>query len=110
MIETGQGQGVTATVTLMELLVKPYQQEDKQTVAAYHLLLPTFPHLHIEPLTLTIADRAAQIRAKYNLSPPDAIQIATTLDASGTMLVTNDRVLRHAEEELKILLLDDWLY
>lgn len=42
-------------------------------------------------VTPSIAVLAAQLRPRYGLRFPDAIQLATALDRSATALVTHDR-------------------
>jgi len=58
------------------------------------------------PPSLAIADRAAQLRAEYNLRTPDAIQAATALLEDADGLITNDAALRRVGG-LEILLVDE---
>jgi len=53
-----------------------------------------------------VADLAAQLRARYRLSTPDAIQIATALDAGATGFIGNDKGWRKVQE-IECLVLDD---
>jgi predicted nucleic acid-binding protein len=41
-----------------------------------------------------IAEIAAQLRANYNLRTPDAIQMATAINAGASFFLTNDARLR----------------
>jgi predicted nucleic acid-binding protein len=106
-IESGNGSAVTSTITMLELLVQPYRDDsDDGRVDAYYALLSTYPHLEWAPASLEIADRAASLRAKFNLRTPDAIQAATAQKASATAFVSNDPVFRRVPD-LEVLVLDD---
>ena len=43
-------------------------------------------------------DRAAELRARYRLSTPDAIQLATAISHKATRFYRNDRGLRKVKE------------
>jgi predicted nucleic acid-binding protein len=83
---------VTSTITLTELLVKPYRGPDDLMARTYHALLTRYPGLTWIPVDLQIADLAAQLRAKHRLRTPDSIQAATAIHAGATGLVSNDPV------------------
>ncbi|WP_404987325.1 type II toxin-antitoxin system VapC family toxin [Candidatus Hadarchaeum sp.] len=53
-----------------------------------------------------IAERAADLRARYGLRTPDALQVATALHAGATAFLTNDARLK-AVRELEVVLLDE---
>lgn len=53
-----------------------------------------------------IAERAAQLRAKYNLKTPDAIQVATALENQANYFFTNDHRLA-VVQEIAIVTLQD---
>jgi predicted nucleic acid-binding protein len=50
------------------------------------------------PLTMNLADRAAELRARYRLSTPDAIQLATAISHKATRFYGNDRGLQRVKE------------
>ena len=50
------------------------------------------------PVTAEIAEEAARIRAGYNLSTPDSIQLATATRHDATFLLTNDKALAKMTE------------
>jgi predicted nucleic acid-binding protein len=68
--------------------------------------LQNFPNLQIKSLNEEIADIASDIRAKYAINTPDAIQIATSLSARADYFLTNDLYLKKIQD-IEILLLDD---
>lgn len=53
-----------------------------------------------------IAQKAAEIRANYNVRTPDAIQLATALQGGATFFLTNDLPLRKFPE-IKVVVVDD---
>ena len=60
------------------------------------------------PVTLEVADHAAMLRARYRLSTPDAIQVATALEMQATAFLGNDTYLKRITE-IECLILDDIL-
>lgn len=105
-MENGQFQGITSTLTLLELLVKPKKEKNQFISDKYKLILQNFPNLQIKSLDEEIVDIASDIRAKYAINTPDAIQIATSLSARADYFLTNDLYLKKIQD-LEILLLDD---
>ena len=49
---------------------------------------------------------AADLRARYNLSLPDALQVASAIDAGCDAFLTNDTQLKRITQ-LKVLVLDE---
>jgi predicted nucleic acid-binding protein len=104
-LEKGEMSAVTSTLTLTECLVQPYRKKDFALSAQYLVLFRNFPNLSIIPLTDDIAERAAFLRAQYNLRTPDAVQLATALVSGCHAFLTNDdRFL--AAKGIRILVLD----
>ena len=101
-------QAVTSTLTMTELLVHPYRDDDEQFADAFYGLLSTYPNLAWVAPSLEIADHAAQIRALYRLRTPDAILAATAIHTRATGLVTNDPMFERIVE-LETLVLDKFL-
>lgn len=80
----------TFTITLVETLVKPLKSGDKYMTRRYSNILLKTKELKVLPLSTQIAEKAAQLRATYNLHTPDAIQLATALSVGATSFLTND--------------------
>ncbi|MDX2178412.1 MAG: type II toxin-antitoxin system VapC family toxin [Bryobacteraceae bacterium] len=99
---------VTSTVTLAELLVLPYRNDDQAGVDACVGLLVGYPNLEWIPLSLEVAKLAAEARAKYRLEMPDAIHAATAIHAGATAFVTNDPAFRRLDA-FETLVLDELL-
>jgi len=105
-IERRRCRGVSSTLTFLEMLVQPYRTGDHEKRVALSALLASFPGMTWIALDLTVADRAAYLRARYRLRTPDAIQLATALHSSADVFLTNDRDLRRVEE-VPVLLIDE---
>ena len=98
MIETGKIRGVTSTFTLMEVLVKPKRDGNDRAVDEYKFILQTFPNLEIRQVDAEVAERAAEIRARYEVRPPDALQVAASLANNADAFITNDEELKRIGE------------
>src|SRR5215208_4594042 len=77
-IERGKWQGITSTITLMEITVRPWQLGLESAAREYEAVLVHFPNLSIVDVDRNVARAAAQLRAKYSISPPDALQVAAS--------------------------------
>jgi predicted nucleic acid-binding protein len=105
-VEHGKYNAVTSVITLIEILVKPKRDGNLTAVKDYKDLLQTFPNFKIFDLDMKISDIASDLRAKYGIKTPDAIQIATTIYGGSKSFITNDDSLKKVEE-VRVLLLDD---
>jgi predicted nucleic acid-binding protein len=108
-IEKGKWQGVTSTITLMEISVRPWQLGRESAAREYEALLVHFPNLSIVDIDRNVARTAAQLRAKYNVAPPDALQVAASLSFGAKAFLTNDKRLSRLQELIDVLVLDDFL-
>lgn len=104
VVETESIEIVTSVMTLTETLMKPLHANDQALIDAYEDLLTQ--NTRLVPITARIARSAADVRARYNLRTPDALHVATALDASCDAFLTNDNALKRVTE-LRILVLDD---
>ncbi len=106
LIERGQNAAVTSTITLLELLVQPYRDQRDELAQKIFALASTYPKLEWIPLTMNLADRAAELRARYRLSTPDAIHLATAIGHKAVRFYGNDRGLRRVKE-IECILVED---
>ena len=81
---------VTSSVTLLEVLVKPLREGQTAISKQYRDILTTAPGIELFDITSAIVEQAAQLRAKYNLRTPDAIQLATSIELGADYFLTND--------------------
>lgn len=105
-VERGRHTAVTSVVTVLEMLVKPKRENNFGAVKDYRDTLLTFPNLKIIDVDLKVSDTASDLRAKYNIRTPDAIQLAAAILAGAGTFLTNDESLKKVSD-IKILLLDD---
>ncbi len=61
------------------MLVQPYCLGNHPLTQKFYAFLSTYPNLNWVPVSLEVADRAAEFGARYNLSTPDPIQLATAI-------------------------------
>ena len=108
-VEKGKWQGITSTITLMEITVRPWQLGREAAAREYEAVLVHFPNLSIVDVDRNVARAAAQLRAKYNVTPPDALQVAASLSFGAKAFLTNDRRLSRLQELIDVLVLDDFL-
>jgi len=96
---------VTSTVTLLEVLVHPLRHNNQRLADQYRDILFDSRGLTTVSMQSDIAEKAAELRAKYAIRTPDAIQVATSLREGATFFLTND-VRLSAISELNVLVLD----
>jgi predicted nucleic acid-binding protein len=93
-------------LTLCEVLVHPLQQGNNDLSERYRSLLTDSFHFHLISVDVAIAEKAADLRARYRLRTPDALQLATAFNAGSEAFLSNDRQLARATE-MRVLILDD---
>lgn len=98
LLEKGKFSGVTSVITLIEILTKPKRENNYYLVKEYKELLANFPHLEISDVNFEIGDLASSLRAKYNLTTPDAILLASSFNAKASGFITSDIRLKKVEE------------
>lgn len=99
---------ITSIHSLLELCVKPIKESRHDLVEEYSNKL-----LYDEQLTALMIDgeiiiKAAELRARYGIKTPDAIQIATSIIGQANAFITNDKKLERIEE-IEVLVLYDFL-
>jgi len=97
---------VTSSLTLTEVLVHPLLKGNWKLVNEYKSILLSADGLETVPINNEIAEIAAGLRAKYNLSTPDALQIATAIFSGAKHFLTNDMKLKNVPD-IKVLCLND---
>jgi len=103
-LEKGKFFGITSVIALIEILTKPKKENNYYLVKAYKELLTTFPHLEISDVNLEIGDLASSLRAKYGLTTPDAILLASSLNSKAGGFITSDIRLKKVKE-IEVLVL-----
>lgn len=98
--------GITSVISLCEVLVHPIRNQNRALRQRYLDILQNSPNFFTKFINSSIAETAAELRAKYNLRTPDALQIATALENGCDAFLCNDKDLKKVTE-LKILILDE---
>ncbi len=102
----GRVQVITSMLTLTEVLIMPFAKKQLHYVHEYReMLLNTQSILSIE-VDKKIAERAAELRAKYGFKTPDALHVATALETGCQAFLTNDMGLKRVNE-IRVLVLDE---
>jgi predicted nucleic acid-binding protein len=107
-MESGKWQGITSVITLMEINVHPWRVGREDVARKYEALLVNFPNLEIINIDRDVARIAAQLRARFDVLPPDALQVAAGLAAGARGFLTNDRRLSGLQSLTDIIVLDDY--
>jgi predicted nucleic acid-binding protein len=97
-LDAGLMQVVTSELTLLEVLVKPLRDGNMTLVSLFRTVLFGTTGLTSLPITRTILESAAQLRAAHLLKTPDAIQAATALAAGSSLFVSNDAAFRRVPD------------
>lgn len=105
-ISQGRVSAVSSTITLLEVLVHPYRKNDGELAGSYRDILLNSENMLIIPVVEEIAEKAAELRAEYDIKTPDAIQVATGLFGDASVFLTNDGELDKVEE-IEVLVLDE---
>jgi predicted nucleic acid-binding protein len=105
-IDVGVIESVTSVITLLEVLVLPLRSGNTALQLKYTDLLLHSLHVETHAITAAVVQRAADLRARYNLRTPDALQVAVVLEAGCQAFLTNDIALKRITE-LRVLVLDE---
>jgi predicted nucleic acid-binding protein len=100
-VEKGKILGVCSILVLTEILAYPFKAENFDLAQQYLMILSTFPNLRIIEVDQKIAVMAAKLRAAYNITPMDAIMVATAICTGCDAFLTNDDKIKGISE-LKI--------
>jgi predicted nucleic acid-binding protein len=97
-LEKGKFKGISSTIGLLEILIKPKKEKNFFLVKEYKELLTTFPNLSFANVDLEVADLASSLRAKYSLTTADAILVGSALKSKATGFITSDIKLKKIKE------------
>ena len=97
---------ITSTLTLGEILTKPYKDNRLDLVEQYKAF---FSDMELIELNSEIASLFANIRAKYNIKTPNAVQLASAIYGNTDLFVTNDdRLSRFEDNRCRVILLNEF--
>ena len=98
---------ISSYLTLLEVMVQPLKNGDRRIASQYRDILLNNDNIRLFPLEQTIAEKAADIRARFNFKTPDCIQLATAVLEHADVFVTNDSRLKRFSD-VEVLVLDDF--
>ena len=99
-----------SSLTITELLSKPFRLKDNKKVLVFEEFINSLPNTKIQPVDYNVAKLAASLRGEYNLRTPDSIMLSTALITHSEAFITNDIFLKKSEiKNIKILILDEYL-
>ena len=82
---------LTSELTVLESLVGPLKANNRRLEARFRRLLYQSASLRLVPVSRSILERAAELRAQIAaLKTPDAIHAATALEAGAATFISND--------------------
>ena len=96
----------TSVITLIEVLIHPMRKNKMTLVQKYQDILRHSSTIELFDINTEVSILAAKYRAKYGLRTPDAIQMATAVDAGAGFFLTNDLKLKNVNE-IEVLILDE---
>ena len=98
----------SSVITLIEVLTRPLKQSRNDIVEKYRDFLLNSHNFHLHQIDAMIAEKAAELRSRYSIKTPDAIQLAVGIENDATLFLTNDKDLKKVNE-ITVLVLDDYL-
>lgn len=97
----------SSLITLTEVLTQPLRKSKRDIVEKYRQFLLNSSNFTIYSIDPIIAEKAAELRAQYEMKTPDAIQFAVGIENNGTLFVTNDKNLKKISE-IEVLVLEEY--
>lgn len=97
-VSAGQVTVVTSELTLLEVLVKPLKVGDATTATLFRTVLKHTSDVQMLPITQSVLEAAANLRATLGLKTPDAIHVATALLNGSMLFITNDSAFRRVSD------------
>jgi len=104
-IQAGSLTAVTSSITLSECLVHPYRRGDMALAQKFRNVITAGVNTRYVGVD-AVAERAAEIRAQYNLKLADSFQVAAAIAAGCDAFLTNDSALKRVDG-ITILVLDE---
>jgi predicted nucleic acid-binding protein len=108
LVENHALRAVTSTVTLAEILTKPFSDKNFSLADEIKFTLKSYSSLSIASIDEKLGEVAALIRARYTIRLPDALQVAAAVNGEATLFLTNDRRVKKFDA-LQVLVLSDFI-
>ena len=107
-IDTGRIEAITSTITLLEVLVHPFRTKNDILAEKYRDILLYSEGLTTFEIFHEVSEMSSELRAKYSIKTPDAIQVAVSILYGAKKFITNDPALKKVSD-IDVLVLDDFL-
>jgi predicted nucleic acid-binding protein len=107
LLENRALRAVTSTVTLAEILTKPFADKNFSLADEIKFTLKSFSSLSIASVDEKLGEAAALIRARHAIRLPDALQVAAAIQGEATLFLTNDKRVKKVDA-VEILVLSDF--
>lgn len=89
---------ILSVIGLIEIQTGAKKKKRFLDAQLYKNQILNFPNLTVKEVNYNIAEISSDLRGKYNISTPDAIHIATAIDAGCSKFITNDIKLKKITE------------
>jgi predicted nucleic acid-binding protein len=107
-VDAGTIHAVSSLITVVEVLSKPYGLKQWDLVKTYRKLFGRSSKIDVLSITMETADLTAQVRGKYNMKTPDAIQWATATLRNVDYFLTNDKGFKILNDD-RVLVVDEYI-
>ena len=97
-LDEGSLTAVVSPITLAECLVLPYKIPDPEISQLFTDLLVNSESVLFYPIDEVAAAKAADLRARYNITLTDAFQLAVAIQSECNAFLTNDADLKRITE------------
>jgi predicted nucleic acid-binding protein len=98
------GQIAISDASRLECLVGPFILGDAQILADYSSFFSN-PAITVFPLTAAVCERAAALRASWNIKPLDALHLAAAIENGCGLFLTNDVQLQRCTTTIPVEIL-----
>jgi len=108
LVESGKVKAVTSIISLLETnSAKPLElQPEKRDL--YEKFFRKTKNLTTKEISFDICKKTSELRRKFHLQTPDAIQIATAIVNKADIFLTNDTKLK-TFKEIQVVCLKDFV-
>lgn len=97
----------TSELTLAEVLVVPFRQQNSAALELYERFLTDTTKISLVGVSRSVLRKEAELRAQDGPKLPDAIHVSCALEAGCSIMVTQDRRLKHPQS-LNVIALSEF--
>jgi predicted nucleic acid-binding protein len=108
LLESHAVRAVTSTVTVAEILTKPFTDKNFSLADEMKFTLSAFSSLSIVSIDEKLAEAATLLRTRYTIRLPDALQVAAAIQGQATLFLTNDKRVKKVDV-VEVLVLSELL-